>query len=87
VFHILRAKKRENHSLESLEKAIECAGTKHRELELSVTPKVHITEVHTKQQWMELPFSLFWVIEEFVEHNHQIGQKYEEQVKRIKNDE
>ena len=46
-----------------------------------------MTEVHTKQQWMELPFSLFWVIEELVEHNHQIGRKYEEQVKRTKNDE
>ena len=45
-----------------------------------------MTEVHTKQQWVELPFSLFWVIEEFVEHNHQIGRKYEE-LKRIKNDE
>jgi hypothetical protein len=86
VFHILRAKERENHSFKSLEKAIECAGTRHRELELSVTPKVHMTEVHTKQQWVELPFSLFWVIEEFVEHNHQIGRKYEE-LKRIKNDE
>ncbi len=45
-----------------------------------------MTEVHTKQQLGELPFSLFWVIEEFVEHNHQIGQKYEAQVKRIKKD-
>jgi hypothetical protein len=80
----LRTKERENHSLKYLEKAIECAGTRHRELELSVTPKVHTTEVHAKQQWVELPFSLFWVIEQFVEHNHQIGRKYEEQVKRIK---
>ena len=47
-----------------------------------------MTEIHAKQQWVELPFSLFWVqIEEFVENNHQIGRKYEEQVKRIKNDE
>jgi hypothetical protein len=50
VFHILRAKECENHSLKSLEKAIECAGTRHGQLELSVTSKVHMTEVHAKQQ-------------------------------------
>lgn len=86
VFHLLRAKKRSSVSEVILKQAIINAIKKHREVGLSITPKVHLIEDHVLEQFFNLPFAFFYFIEEFVEHNHQIGHKYEEQVKRIKND-
>ena len=59
----------------------------HRELELPIRPKVHSIEDHAFEQFCTYPFPLYYLIEENVELNHQIGHREEELVKRIRNDE
>ena len=55
---------------------------------LPITPKVHIVEDHGWKKGEEMDekdIAFFFTIEEFVEHNHQLGHKQEERVKRIPN--
>jgi hypothetical protein len=86
VFHILQAKQRKKGMKKDLSNAIKLALAKHREMGLTITHKAHLIEDHVIKQFVELPFAFFYLIEEFVEQNHQTGHKFEEQVKRIKND-
>lgn len=67
-----------------LKELISIAIAKHRKLGLSITHKVHLIEDHVVEQFWALPFAFFYFIEEFVEKNHQVGKKEEDNVKRIK---
>ena len=84
VFSMLCSKKRTQQMQTHLKNAIEKAVKHHRELGLSITPKVHLIEDHALDQFINMPYSLFYLIEEFVEQNHQKDHNFEEQVKRIK---
>ena len=86
VFHLLRAPKRKKGTTKKLRELIKVAITKHRQLGLSITHKVHLIEDHVVEQFKNLPFAFFYFIEEFVERNHQEGRKNEDMVKRVKNE-
>ena len=85
VFHLLRKTSPTPADKIELEKAIKKAVSKHREVGLSITPKVHLIEDHALFQYCNLPDGIAIFIEEFVEQNHQKGHQVEEQSKRIKN--
>jgi hypothetical protein len=86
VFQLLMSKTRTPRVKEDLKAAIKSALKLHRKLGLPITPKAHFIEDHAFYQFCYFPFPLFYLIEEFVEVNHQIGHRKEEIVKRIKND-
>jgi pyruvate-formate lyase-activating enzyme len=85
VFHTLRSEKREIGWEVSLSLQISKAIKLHCKLGLRITPKVHTMEDHTLRQAEKMDLSFFYLIEEFVEQNHQTGHKEEERVKRIPN--
>ena len=70
-----------------LEVKIARAVKKHRSVGLSVTPKVHIVEDHLAQQYSNIPGGIALLLEDFVEHNHQIGHRHDERTKRIVDEE
>jgi hypothetical protein len=81
------SKTRTSEVKNDLESAIKSTLKLHRQLEMPITPKTHLIEDHAFHQFCSFPFPLFYLIEEFVEVNHQIGHRKEETVKRIKSDE
>jgi hypothetical protein len=85
VFHTLRSEKREIGWEVSLSLQISKAIKLHRKLGLRITPKVHTMEDHALRQAEKMDLSFFYLIEEFVEQNHQTGHREEERVKRIPN--
>ena len=85
VFHTLRSEKREEGWEVALSLQTRHAIKLHRKFGLSITPKVHIIEDHAVRQAEKMDISFFYLIEEFVEQNHQTGHKEEERLKRIKN--
>ena len=50
-----------------LEEQIEQAVRKHREVELSITPKVHMIEDHVLHQYRQFPDDIALLLEDFVE--------------------
>ncbi len=85
VFSILGKAERTPDRFVALSLAIRTATQKHRLLGLPKTPKFHIIESHAEELEEEMPLPLYEVKEEFVEQNHQLGHKEEENVKRISN--
>jgi hypothetical protein len=85
VFSILGKAERTPDRFVALSLAIRAATQKHRLLGLPKTPKFHIIESHAEELEEEMPLPLYEVKEEFVEQNHQLGHKEEENVKRISN--
>ena len=74
---LARAKPTEN-DLSNAHKIAEKAVAKHREMMGKLTPKGHLCEDHAINQFLSLPPGLFrLLIEEWVEHNHQIGSRVE----------
>eukprot|EP00956_Cyclotella_meneghiniana_P008788 scaffold12009_cov61-Cyclotella_meneghiniana.AAC.4 len=79
VFRLFGSKTRTQQNQTDLAAAITKAVKLHRELGLSVTPKVHLIEDHALHQFINMPYPLYYLIEEFVEQNHQKGHNVEEQ--------
>ena len=75
VFHALRSKERKPGLVCHLAFAVQTAVEMHRFLGLAITPKVHLIEDPSIQQYEDFPFSSFYCIEKFVEQNHQNGHK------------
>ena len=88
VFHNLRSEERTWSQYEELDKQIKKAVHLHRRMGLPITPKVHILEDHgrkKREEMDEMDITFFFTIEDFVEHNHELGNTQEERVKRVHN--
>ena len=69
--------------VKELKEKIKIAVRVHRSAGLSITPKVHIVEDHLAEQYANIPGGIAYLLEDFVEHNHQIVHRQDEQMKRI----
>ena len=69
--------------VKELKEKIKIAVRIHRSAGLSITPKVHIVEDHLAEQYANIPGGIAHLLEDFVEHNHQIAHRQDEQTKRI----
>ena len=82
VFSRLRILDPTTEEIDSAEKAIQMLKTMWRKLQLSITPKCHILFDHTIDQ-VRTHNGIADLVEDYVEHAHQVGKKLDHLVARL----
>lgn len=83
-FTLLCTKNPTEADKDTADELAKAAAKKHREVLKNLTPKAHIGEDHAARSFRELPSGLFrLLIEQWVEHNHQIGSRIENQYQGV----
>ena len=88
-FSLMNKEKPDNDDIIKKAPAVaEAAVRKHQEVLKNMTPKVHLAEYHTVDQYQRLPPGLVrLLVEQWVEVNHQVGKKKEAQFRHMPDNE
>ncbi len=82
---LLKAWDQSHHNTKEQAPTEELKERAKRQLELSITPKVHMMEDCVWDQLNSISNGLAYVVEDFVEKNHQNEFKIEDQTKKTRN--